>query len=130
MIALSIVCIMLLIASGVAFFALWRAHGQLARLEAALDELAQDYDRAGAEAGAFMADIAGSRIVVEVLEPISLAHRQSRLAGLLSGAAPKFIHRRVYDTVAGEMRTELADKGVEARVEVVHPGKYVAHDSA
>lgn len=129
LIGLSIACIVLLIASAAAFFGLWRARKQLARLGSALDELAKDYDRAGSEVGAFMSDIAGSRVVIEVLEPMSLARSESRFAGPVSGVAPNLILQRVYATVASEVRTELKDRGVKARVRVMHASKEVDHDA-
>ena len=122
MIALIVACVVLLAACSAAAYALCRAQRRLHELEQALDEVARDYDRAGIEVGALMADMAGSRIVIEVLEPVSLARRESPFAGSFAGLAPRFIHRRVYAGVAREIREELAEREVEARVEVLHAG--------
>lgn len=123
MIVLIVACALLLAACVGVACGLWRAQRRLQQLEHALAETAGDYDRAGIEVGELMASIAGSRIVIEVLEPISLARRESRFAGPIAGLAPGFINRRVYATVAREVRQQLAAREVEARVEVLHAGR-------
>lgn len=57
-------------------------------------------------------------IHVEVHNPLELARHHSRWGRHLGSLAPGVVTRRVHDIVSRELHSELADRGVEARVEV------------
>lgn len=64
----------------------------------------------------------GEALVVEIDDPLELAARDSRLAGLLGRLAPRAIRRRVYQRAAAILAEELAARGVRARVRVLPAG--------
>lgn len=107
----------------VAFVAvrLGQAHVQLAALEREIARLGHDLAIEDREFESLMAEIGGSRIVVELTHPMTLAREQSRWAGVLTGMAPRLIRRRVYDQAASQMKQVLAERGVAAEVQVFHP---------
>lgn len=101
---------------------LTRARRRLAGLEQQIAAMGRELQAADSELAGLLSEVGGSRIVVEVLNPLVLARDNSRLAGALSGVAPRLIRRRVYSEVASEMKRVLADEhGVEARLEIFHP---------
>lgn len=101
---------------------LLRAKRRLLRLEQQIATMGRELQAADSELAGLLSEVGGSRIVVEVLNPLVLARENSRLAGALSGVAPRMVRRRVYSEVASEMKRVLADDhGVDARVEIFHP---------
>lgn len=98
-----------------------RARRQLAGLEQQIAAMGQELQAADSELAGLLSEVGGSRLVVEVLNPLVLARQNSRLAGALSGVAPRMIRRRVYGEVATEMKRVLGERGVDARVEIFHP---------
>lgn len=115
---------LVLIAFGViAFLAvrIGQAHQRLAMLEAEIARLGRDLAAEDREFESLMAEVGGSRIVVELTHPMTLARAHSRWAGALTGVAPRLIRRRVYDQVASQMKQVLAERGVGAEVQVFHP---------
>lgn len=61
-------------------------------------------------------------LTVEVLNPLELARAHSRIGSSLAGVAPGLVRRRVYQTVASELRDELAERGVQANIEIHKAG--------
>jgi hypothetical protein len=59
------------------------------------------------------------RMLVEVKDPIALAHRESPLAKLASGTAPNVVTKKVYEQVVAQTRQQLKDKNVEAEVSII-----------
>jgi|GEM_PF-1745834 len=115
------ISVLFALALGVAVYFLWCARQRLDRLENDMAGLAEELENANEELGALLADVSGSRLVVEIMNPMTLARSRSRLGGALVGVAPNMIRRRVYDIVAKEMKKQLADQGVETSVDVFHP---------
>lgn len=60
------------------------------------------------------------RIAVEVLEPIRLAKQKSALARLIADSAPNFIRQKVYHKVAKEIKDELKERNLDAKVGIIH----------
>lgn len=116
-----ILCLVFAAALGMVWLLLNRAHKRLGRLESQIAAMGQELDAADRELAGLLAEVGGSRIVVEILNPLVLAKDNSRLAGALSGVAPRMVRRRVYGEVAREMKRILGDYGVEARLDVFHP---------
>lgn len=108
-----------------ALAALWvmltRAQRRLVQLEQQIATMGRELQAADSELAGLLSEVGGSRIVVEVLNPLVLARENSRLAGALSGVAPRMIRRRVYGEVASEMKRILAEYGVDARLDIFHP---------
>lgn len=61
-------------------------------------------------------------LTVEVLNPLELARAHSRIGSSLAGVAPGLVRKRVYQTVASELREELAERGVQASIEIHKAG--------
>ncbi|HNE21171.1 MAG TPA: hypothetical protein PLF85_15725 [Turneriella sp.] len=59
------------------------------------------------------------RMLVEVKDPIALAHRESPLAKLASGTAPNLVTKKVYEQVVAQTRQQLKDKNVDAEVSII-----------
>ncbi len=59
------------------------------------------------------------RMVVEVTNPIEVAHRESGLAKLVSNTAPNVVIRKVYERVVRETIEEMKKKNVEANVSLL-----------
>ncbi len=59
------------------------------------------------------------RMLVEVKNPVELAHRESPLAKLASGTAPNLVTKKVYEQVVEQTRQQLKDKNVEAEVSIL-----------
>ena len=100
---------------------LTRAQRRLGQLEQQIATMGRELQAADSELAGLLSEVGGSRIVVEVLNPLVLARENSRLAGALSGVAPRMIRRRVYGEVASEMKRILAEYGVDARLDIFHP---------
>lgn len=115
------ISIVLAIALAITGFFLWRAYQRLHELDADIAALAREIEQDSEELRAVINEVAGSRIVVEVINPMTLARARSRVGGALVGVAPRLIRRRVYDIIAREMKDQLNEQGVEARVEIFHP---------
>lgn len=105
----------------VAVYFLWRSRRRLNRLENDMAALADELENANEELGALLAEVSGSRLVVEIINPMTLARSRSRWGGALVGIAPRMIQHRIYDMVAREMKKQLAEQGVETSVDVFHP---------
>lgn len=59
------------------------------------------------------------RMVVEVKNPIELAHRESPVARLASGTAPNLVIKKVYEQVVAQTKAQLKSKNVEAEVSLI-----------
>lgn len=108
-------------ALSVAVVLLWRAYRRLERLEQDIALLAHDLEEGNDELAALLAEVSGSRIIIEIVNPMTLARSRSRWGAALVGVAPRMVRRRVYETVAREMRDRLAENNVEAHLEIFHP---------
>ena len=94
---------------------------RLAALEADIAWLGRDLDIEDREFESLMAEIGGSRIVIELTAPMALARERSRWAGALAGVAPRLVRRRVYDEAAAQVKQVLDERAVAAEVHVFHP---------
>ena len=115
------ISIVLALALAIVSFLLRRAYQRLHELDADIAALTREIEQDSEELNAVLNEVAGSRIVVEVINPMTLARSRSRVGGALVGVAPRLIRRRVYEIVAREMKGQLNDQGVEARLEIFHP---------
>ena len=59
------------------------------------------------------------RMLVEVKDPIRLAHRKSPLAKIASPTAPNLVAKKVYEQVMQETREQLKGREVEANVSLI-----------
>ena len=59
------------------------------------------------------------RMLVEVKNPIELAHRESPVAKLASGSAPHLVIKKVYEQVVAQTREQLKSKKVDAEVSLI-----------
>lgn len=59
------------------------------------------------------------RMLVEVKDPIRLAHRESPLAKIASPTAPNLVTKKVYEQVMQETRDQLKSRDVEANVSLI-----------
>lgn len=59
------------------------------------------------------------RMMVEVKNPIELAHRESPVSKLASGTAPNLVIKKVYEQVVARTKEQLREKNVEAEVSIV-----------
>lgn len=59
------------------------------------------------------------RMLVEVKNPIELAHRESPLAKAASGTAPNLVIKKVYEQVVAQTRQQLKSKNVDAEVSLI-----------
>lgn len=115
---------LMLVAFGVIGFLAMRlgqAQQRLAALETEITRLGRDLEIEDREFESLMAEIGGSRIIVELTRPMALARENSRWVGALTGVAPRLIRRRVYDEFAAQMKNTLAERGVAAEVQVFRP---------
>jgi hypothetical protein len=60
----------------------------------------------------------GSLIAVEVLNPMELALRDSRLARSFGSLAPELVRREVYREVSKRMAVQLQEQGVVADLKI------------
>ncbi|MES1923705.1 hypothetical protein [Salinisphaera sp. T31B1] len=119
--ALILICGLFAAMAAVALYLLWRAYQRLEALEGEMATLAHDLANANEELAGVLAEVSGSRILVEIINPMTLARARSRWGGALVGVAPRLIRRRVYEIVAREMKQQLGDQGVEAHLDIFHP---------
>lgn len=59
------------------------------------------------------------RMVVEIKDPIALAHRESSLAKMASGTAPNLVIKKVYEQVVAETRERFESRKIEAVVSLI-----------
>lgn len=59
------------------------------------------------------------RMIVEVKDPIALAHRESNLAKMASGTAPHLVIKKVYEQVMEQTKDQLKSREVEADVSLI-----------
>jgi len=59
------------------------------------------------------------RMVVEIKDPIALAHRESAIAKIASPTAPNLVVKKVYEQVMEETRERLAKRNVDASVKLI-----------
>ena len=59
------------------------------------------------------------RMVVEVKDPIALAHRESNLARMASGTAPHLVVKKVYEQVMAQTKDQLKSRDVDADVSLI-----------
>lgn len=59
------------------------------------------------------------RMVVEVKNPIALAHRESNLAKMASGTAPHLVVKKVYEQVMAQTKEQLKSRDVDADVSLI-----------
>jgi hypothetical protein len=57
-------------------------------------------------------------ISIEILNPIELAAKESRMAGTMGGLAPGLIRGIVYRRTTSMLRDQLAENGVQAEVQL------------
>jgi len=119
--ALALVTFGFAVALAIAVVLLWRAYQRLDGLERDMSKLAHDLEHAHEELAGVLAEVSGSRILIEIVNPMTLARSRSRWGGALAGLAPRMIRRRVYDTVARELKQQLGAQGVEAHLDIFHP---------
>lgn len=91
------------------------------RLAAQLRSLSAQTGASDEQARAALAQTPVTLLTIEVLNPLELAREHSRIGASLAGVAPGLVRKRVYQTVARELREELADRGVEANIEIQQP---------
>lgn len=103
--------------TGIALHYYFSLRKALRRAEHELTELrhltGHTHDGKPATAGPYM------RMLVEVKNPIELAHRESGLAKLASDTAPNLVIKKVYEQVVAQTRAQLREKNVEADVSVI-----------
>lgn len=58
-------------------------------------------------------------ITIEILNPMELAHKESKWAQTFGSMAPTLIRQIVYQRAAERVRTQLIAQGVEAEVKVL-----------
>jgi len=58
------------------------------------------------------------RISIEVIDPIGLANRESKLARIATGIAPNFVTKEVYKQVRKEIILIMKERGVDANVTI------------
>ena len=100
-----------------------RRHLRLRRaLDAAQKQVAQwSADGIGAALRATVAALNRPALIsVEVLNPLELAARESRLAKALGALTPDLVQREVYQQVYERMCKQLQDQGVVADVRLHH----------
>lgn len=56
------------------------------------------------------------RISIEIIDPIALANRESKLARIATGIAPDFVTKEVYKQVRKEIILIMKERGVDANV--------------
>lgn len=109
------------VALAAAAWLLRRAYRRLDALQVEMTRLARELEQANEELGALLSEVSGSRILIEIINPMSLARERSRWGAALVSMAPRMLRRRVYDTVAREIKQQLAAQGVEAHLQIFHP---------
>ena len=57
-------------------------------------------------------------VTIEILNPLEVAAAESQAARTVGGLTPAFITKLVYDRVKAEVEAKLAERGIEARVEI------------
>lgn len=58
------------------------------------------------------------RMVIELKEPLALAARESKLAGLAQKSAPDLIIRKVYDILVQKTRSQMKAEQINASVKL------------
>ena len=110
-----IICLLTLNA-GLLIGLLWRQH----RAQRALQTLSAQMKENPAARTSTSLNAGQSRLIVEVLNPLELAAKESWFAGKLGGIAPTLIRKEVYKVVRDRMATQLAAEGVQADLQVQH----------
>lgn len=96
----------------------WRLSGHLRALEAQLERLAASGLLEGPSLPALPAE-RPTLITIEILNPMELAMRESRLAGPVGALAPGLIQAEVMRQALQKVRQQLEAEGVEAEVRLV-----------
>ena len=58
----------------------------------------------------------GCRILIELVAPIVLAHRESAMAKIVSEIAPNMVTRAVYKQLRKELAQALAERQIDAKI--------------
>ena len=95
---------------------------RVARLEQALltlqqdqGSLAQAWQATGAEARRLL-PVGTALLSIEILNPLELASRESRMAGVLGQVTPTLLRKLVYERVREQLLQDLPQHGVEAEI--------------
>lgn len=56
------------------------------------------------------------RVAVEVIDPVALARRESKLAWVVAGVAPDYITREVYKHIQEEIALAMEERGIDASI--------------
>lgn len=104
----------------VASLLLWRWQRVAEQLQTLSAQTGASDERARA---ALVHDADAMVLSVEVLNPLELARANSRIGSSLAGVAPGLVRKRVYQQVARELGDELAERGVEANIEIHRAGQ-------
>ena len=59
------------------------------------------------------------RVAIEILDPISVAKRESKLARIVTDLAPNLITKEVYKRVQKEVNESMNQRGIESKVTVI-----------
>jgi hypothetical protein len=98
------------------FWLAWRFRAL--KLEAdRLAKAARELAPAPADAAALLAD-KPEFIVIEILNPVEVAARESALGGALGKVAPSFIRAEVYKRMRDQLEAGLKERGIAADVRV------------
>lgn len=117
LIAINILLILavLIVLAGIGIY-LYRISVLVGRIRKASGKLSyREQGRAGAASGEAGP---GCRILIELADPIALAHRESKMARIVSDIAPHMITRAVYRQLCREVRQSLAQREIDARVTI------------
>ena len=64
--------------------------------------------------------VPGYRILIELVDPIAVAHRESAMARLVSEIAPHMVTRAVYRQLRKELGEALVQRNIDAKVSVLN----------
>ncbi|MDM8517096.1 hypothetical protein QUF76_12915 [Desulfobacterales bacterium HSG16] len=59
------------------------------------------------------------RVAIEVLDPIHIARRESKLACLVTGIIPDFVTKEVYKNVQKEVSISMKERDIDANVTIL-----------
>ncbi len=117
LIAINILLILavLIVLAGIGMY-LYRITVLMGRIRKAAGELS--YREQGGGGAAPDQPGPGCRILIELADPIALAHRESKMARMVSEIAPQMITRAVYRQLRRELLQSLAQREIDARVTI------------
>jgi len=79
----------------------------------------EELQNSKAEEPRLLAQEPGLRVAIEIVDPVALAKRESKLAQVAADIAPNLVAREVYKQIREEIALAVEKRGIDANVTII-----------